>query len=287
MYSDDDPPDAEPLNAEPPDAEPLDYLAHLARDSARFVDVLRIATPGARVPTCPDWDADGLLWHLAEVQWFWGAIVGRGLTTDAEVEALVRGPKPADRDRLLAHFSQASADLQRSLRDASPQTRAWTWSDDQTVGFILRRQAHEAMIHRLDAELTTARRTPMDAGLSADGVDEVLRFLDVAAPSGFESRPDPAQTVLLRTTDHTRSWLVTLGQLNGIEGDGTPHDDPDLTVLALDGGSGTRTPAAIVSGVAADLDCWLWHRPPVGEVTRTGDPRVLERFDQSMASALS
>jgi len=287
MYSDDDPPDAEPLNAEPLDAEPLDYLAHLARDSARFVDVLRIATPGARVPTCPDWDADDLLWHLAEVQWFWGAIVGRGLTTDAEVEALVRGPRPADRDGLLAHFSRASADLQQNLRAASPQTRAWTWSDDRTVGFILRRQAHEAMIHRLDAELTTGRRTPMDASLSADGIDEVLRFLDVPAPSGCESRPDQAQTVLLRTTDHVRSWLVTLGQLTGIEDDGTPRDDPDLTVVALDGGSGTGKPAATVSGVAADLDCWLWHRPPVGEVTRTGDPRVLGRFDQTMASALS
>src|SRR5665811_2356206 len=44
----------------------LDYLSHLALDSARFVEVLRQAPSGARVPTCPDWDADDLLWHLGE-----------------------------------------------------------------------------------------------------------------------------------------------------------------------------------------------------------------------------
>jgi hypothetical protein len=47
----------------------LDYVAHLARESARFADVLRAAPAPARVPTCPEWDAVDLLWHLARVQW--------------------------------------------------------------------------------------------------------------------------------------------------------------------------------------------------------------------------
>ncbi len=63
MYS-----DAEPLDAAPPDAAPPEYVTHLARDSARFVSVLRTTPAGTRVPTCPGWDADDLLWHLAEVQ---------------------------------------------------------------------------------------------------------------------------------------------------------------------------------------------------------------------------
>jgi hypothetical protein len=58
----------------------LDYLDHLARESARFVAVLRDTAPGARVPSCPDWDADDLLWHLAEVQWNWGTIVREHIT---------------------------------------------------------------------------------------------------------------------------------------------------------------------------------------------------------------
>lgn len=80
--------------------------------------------------------------------------------------------------------------------------------------------------------------------------------MDVAAPSGCESRPDPAQTVLFRTTDHVRSWLVALGQLTGIKEDGTPHDDPGLAVIALDGASETSKPAATVRGVRSRPDWW-------------------------------
>ncbi|MDQ5840661.1 MAG: maleylpyruvate isomerase N-terminal domain-containing protein, partial [Chloroflexota bacterium] len=103
----------------------LDYLNHLVRDSARFVEVLRRTGPGKRVPTCPDWDADDLLWHLAEVQWFWGSIAGRGLTDHADVEALDNGGRPADRDGLLALFGRASSDLHHHLITASPDAPAW------------------------------------------------------------------------------------------------------------------------------------------------------------------
>jgi len=50
----------------------VDYRAHLAEESARFAEVIAEVPPDARVPSCPDWSADDLLWHLAEVQWFWG-----------------------------------------------------------------------------------------------------------------------------------------------------------------------------------------------------------------------
>ena len=36
--------------------------------------------------------------------------------------------------------------------------------DDHTVGFIRRKQAHEALIHRIDAEVAAGNRTPMDPG---------------------------------------------------------------------------------------------------------------------------
>lgn len=266
------------------DATTLDYLDHLARDSARFVEVLRQAPSGARVPTCPDWDADDLLWHLADVQWFWGTIVGRGLTTQAEVNALERDARPDDRDALLAFFESASADLHRHLSAASPDTPAWTWADEQTTGFIRRRQAHEALIHRLDAELTAGHRTPMDADLCADGVDEALRVIYAGAPPWGRFTPDQAQTVRVQTTDTGSSWLVTLGQFTGTEDDGTVHDEPDLDVAVSD--TGGRT-AATVSGAAADLDCWLWHRPTEGEIERAGDSLVLERLDQTIAPGIN
>lgn len=262
----------------------LDYLAHLARDSARFVEVLRATPPGTRVPTCPDWEADDLLWHLSEVQWFWASVVGRGLTAPADVEALDNGGRPGGRQELLEHFDRASADLQHQLSASSPDTSAWTWSDDHSVAFIRRRQAHEALIHRVDAEITADDRTPMDADLSTDGVDEVLRIMYGGAPSWGHFTPDPPLTLRVRTTDTDRSWLLTLGQFAGTDDDGTEHDERDLRVAATEVG---EPAAATVSGAAADLNCWLWHRPPVGQIETTGDQAVLDRFDQTIAPGIS
>ncbi|HYB86961.1 MAG TPA: hypothetical protein VEC76_08935 [Streptosporangiaceae bacterium] len=42
-----------------------------------------------------------------------------------------------------------------------------------------------------------------------------------------------------------------------------------------------------IRGTAADLDCWLWHRPPFGPVTPSGDPRVLGQFEAIIAPGIS
>ncbi len=272
-----------------PRSPALDYLDHLARDSARFVEALRQTNPETRVPSCPDWDADDLLWHLAEVQWFWGAIAGRGLTRGEDVEALDNGGRPSDREGLLAYFASATADLHGALSASTPETPAWTWSDEQSIGFIRRRQAHEALIHRLDAELTAGDRTAMDPDLATDGVDELLHVMYGGTQPWGRFTPDPTQTVAVHTTDTDRSWLVTLGQFTGTGPDGTTYDEPDLAVASSDdAASDTREPpAATLRGVAADLDCWLWHRPPLGEVERGGDPSVLSRFDETIAPGIN
>lgn len=277
------------------DARPggIDYLGHLSRDSERFLEVLAHADPGARVPTCPDWDADDLLWHLAEVQWFWGAIVGRGLTGDEDAEDLHSTGKPSrpgGREGLLAFFTQASAHLHSTLSSTAPATPAWTWWPvDQTVGFIRRRQAHEALIHRLDAELTAGDRTPMDADLSTDGVDEALTIMYGGLPPWAHFAPEPAHTVRVETTDTHRSWLLTLGQLTGTDPEGTHYDEAGMAVSSSDEevASGADESAATVRGTAADLDCWLWRRPPTGIIDRAGDPSVLERLDQTIAAGIS
>jgi len=271
------------MNSAPASSD-LDYLAHLAHDSARFVEALGQTRPGTRVPTCPDWDSDDLLWHLADVQWFWGTIVGRGLTAHADVEALAHEDRPSNRDGLLAFFRRASHDLHRNLSTAPPETPAWTWADDQSVAFIRRRQAHEALIHRVDAELCADDRTPMDPDLSSDGVDEVLRVMYGGAPPWANFTPDPTMTIRVQTTDTGRSWLLTLGQFTGTDKGGTAHDEPDLRVAAADN---AEPAAATVSGAAADLNCWLWHRPPVGQIERAGDPTALERLDQTIAPGIT
>ena len=105
------------------------------------------------------------------------------------------------------------------LAATPPDTPAWTWSEDQTVGFIRRRQAHEALIHRVDAELTAGRRTPMDPGLSADGVDEALRVMYGGVPPWGIFTPTGAGTLRLRAPDTGNTWLVTTGRFTGTDPD--------------------------------------------------------------------
>ena len=86
-----------------------DYLEHLRAESRRFRDVLADCDPDARVPGCPDWDAADLLWHLAEVQWFWGKTIRTRPAPPGE-----RDPGRNDRtsyDDLLAAFDEYSAGL--------------------------------------------------------------------------------------------------------------------------------------------------------------------------------
>jgi uncharacterized protein (TIGR03083 family) len=259
----------------------LDYLAHLGRESARFAEAIATVPPAAPVPPCPEWTADDLLWHLGWVQWWWAAIVRDGLTgPDAR---LLVPERPPGRPGLLEFCQRASRDLRQALGTKSPDAPAWTWSDDHTVGFIRRKQAHEALIHRVDAEVTAGSRTPMDPRLSADGVDEVLRVMYSGVPDWGSFAADESKTLRLRATDTGDSWLITLGRFTGTDPEGTSYDEPDFSVA--DGDPGAPA-SALIGGTAADLDCWLWHRPPAGAIDQSGDSGVLAEFTTAIAAGI-
>jgi uncharacterized protein (TIGR03083 family) len=260
----------------------LDFVVHLARESARFGEVIRELPPDAPVPSCPDWTADDLLWHLGWVQWWWGTIVRDNMTGPQAEELMPE--RPAGRRALQAFYERASGDLGEILAAARPDAPAWTWSEDQTVGFIRRRQAGEALIHRIDAELAAGSRTSVDPLLGADGVDEALRIMYGGAPEWGRFTPDSAKTVRLLATDTGDAWLVTLGRFTGTGPDGTSYDEPDIHASASDPGGET---AALISGSAADLDCWLWHRPPLAQIERSGDQEVLSDFESAIAPGIN
>ena len=104
------------------------------------------------MPSCPDWTADDLLWHLAWVQSWWATIVRDNITGPDARQLLPE--RPAARPGLLEFYDQASQDLREILSTVSADTPAWTWSDDHTVRFLGHKQAHEALIHGFDAEIT-------------------------------------------------------------------------------------------------------------------------------------
>src|SRR6185437_12305786 len=101
-----------------------------------FAAVLRDVDPAARVPSCPDWTAADLLWHLAEVHWFWATIVSDRVTDEAQVEAVdARKPaRPESLTDLLALYERTTDQLTDALGAAHDDTAVWTWAPEQTVG---------------------------------------------------------------------------------------------------------------------------------------------------------
>lgn len=264
------------------------YVAHVEADSTRFVEALEQVPPDSSVPTCPGWSAADLLDHLRQVQWRWGRVVADGLTDSGAARALQAPPRPEAYDELLAAARATATDLASTLRDAPPDRPAYSWTADRTAGFTQRRQAHEACIHRLDAELVLAPDgsaiTPVDALLAADGVDEALRVFVAACPSWADVTPTPGRTLRVVATDTGTTWLVTLARLTGTDKRGREHDRASVVVAGDDHADGHVRPAAIVSGPAEDLQAWLWGRPTRADLHRTGDPAVLGEFDGVVAA---
>jgi uncharacterized protein (TIGR03083 family) len=253
-----------------------DYLQHIRDESRRFREVLTTCDPAARVPGCPDWSASDLLWHLAEVQWFWARTVRTRPEAPDEDGA---GPvRPENHEALLAAFDEYSASLVRELEQADPAEAAWTWSTDQTVGFTFRRQAHEALIHRLDAEQAAGDVTPLDPRLSADGVLECLDVMFGGCPPWGQFHPLPHHVRVDCTDTGDRVW-VQLGRFVGTDPrDDKHYDDNDIHVVA---DPGTEADA-VVAGPAASLDAWLWRRGDDAEIEVHGDRAVYDHFREAV-----
>jgi uncharacterized protein (TIGR03083 family) len=251
----------------------LPFLDHLAHESARFARVLADAPKEAPVPTCPDWHADDLLGHLTDVQWFWGEVAERRVTRSSDLEALEasRPVRPADRTGLLALFGEVSDRLHRVLSQTPPQTELWMWADDHSAAYISRRQAHEALIHRIDAELTAgADRSPVDCRLAADGVDEALRIMRGFNPEDGLTAEPTGRPVTVSVVDGMHTWTVTPVHVTGTDSDADGWDVHRLLVT-----DGSEPSVAEICGSAADLDCWLWNRPTKDALTSTGDEGAL------------
>ena len=249
-----------------------DYLHHLRQESQRFRDVLADCAPTNRVPGCPAWDAADLLWHLAGVQRFWAQTIRTRPAAPGEADEAP--PRPDSYAGLLAAFDEYSADLVAQLEKADPAEPAWTWADEQTVGFTFRRQALEALVHRLDAEQTAGQVTPMDPALAADGVDECLDVMFGGCPPWGEFAPLP-HYVRVDITDTGDAVWVQIGRFSGTDPqDDVHHDEDDIHVVADPG----VEPDAVISGPAGPLNAWLWRRGEDSQIHVTGDKRVYDHF---------
>jgi uncharacterized protein (TIGR03083 family) len=216
----------------------------------------------ARVPGCPDWNTDDLLWHLAEVQWFWGTVIA----TRPAGPPQDHPDRPQGRSALLDFFDQASAALIEALTDADPAEQAWSWASEQTVGFTLRRQAHEVLIHRLDAEQTAGDITPLPADLAGDGVAELMEVIHGSQPPAWARFTPSGLHTAIELTDTATRIRVATGLFQGTDPKSGEHYD-GAHLLRVDDGPAD----VVVRGPAGDIDAWLWRRRNETGIVIDGD----------------
>ena len=220
-----------------------EYLPVLARTNARFADAAAEAVLArgwaATVPGCPGWRLADLVWHLAEVQHFWAWVVRTRAVDPSGYAEPTRHPD----DELLGFLAAQNAELETVLAGADPAERVWTWAPRRDVGFVLRRQTHEAVVHTVDVEQVLGDVRPIPPDVALDGLDE---WLEVMVPGALpEGPPEEAHPVVLHAVDA----------------------DAERTLFP-----GTRPfPIATLTGTAGDLLLTVWRRVPLDVLTVDGD----------------
>lgn len=255
----------------------MDYAGVIAQESERAADALAEASPAAPVPSCADWSAADLAYHLGEVQDFWSQIVGNAPAGPDDAQDTDRRPD----DELVPFLRTRTQALLGALAAHDPDDPCWSWSaTGGTVAWVLRRQAHEALVHRVDAQ-QTAGLPVADPGvaLAADGVDEMLGVMVSGLPPWASFTPD-GQRVRLLATDAGREWVMAFGRFHGTSPTtGTVYDEECAELVGEAPWEGEdEDVTASVTGRAWDLELWLWGRGGADGLTVDGDTAAVDRL---------
>lgn len=237
----------------------IDFVEAIRRESTLLADVagkLPLETP---VPSCPGWTLGDLVGHLGTVQTFVATMVETRAQERLDRKTL---PAAAVGPPVVPWFREATVRLVRALVTTDPSTPMWTWTRERNAGYWARRQAHEAAIHRWDAEHTAGAPGPVDAALAVDGVDELLELHLGTRSEKFVGEPC---TVHLHATDAAGEWFLRLG--------------PDGLVVEHRHAKGD----VAARGKASDLDLFLWGRLGDSALEVLGNRAILERVQRLTA----
>jgi len=246
-----------------PLVEVAEHLAVLRSEGARLAAAVTAAGPDAAVPSCPGWTVRDLVRHLGGVhRWATRIVADRRRQPWNPDLAEVAGPWPDD-TALVGWLAEGHAALIDTLAAAGPDLDCWTFLRAPTpLAMWSRRQAHETVIHRVDAELAaqvpTARREDLPAPVAADGIDELLSCF-ITRRTG-QLRADRPTTLLVACTDAPGEWLVTIS------------DQPVRT------GPPGPAPDSTLRGPATQLYLALWNRRSTDGLVADGAPWVRDLF---------
>ena len=179
----------------------------------------------AIVPTCPEWNNLELLNHMKMVWWFAASQIAAGNEHERTVPSDEMKNSPLEQlEHLLDTFQ---------INDFS--SPCWSWTTNRTVGFWVRRMAHENTVHNWDTEGTLGAHSSVPPLLAVDGIEEKL-FMH-PADADF-----PDASIHLHCTDCEGEWMLASsgGELE----------------IKREHGKGD----AAVKGRAEDILLYLWGR---------------------------
>ena len=219
---------------------------------------------------CPGWTGRDLATHLAGVYRWVSHMVREQLDAPPGKELraeLFVDPDPSDDAGVLQRLRDGADLVTSALRAAPLDATVWTvWEAGQPGReFWIRRQLHETVVHRVDAQ-NAGRKEPdvvsgaeLDPAVAADGVDEMML--------GFAFRYtklhlDAPATLVLQATDAEHAWWAQLGHDAPVFGRDEPPTPADTTVR----------------GVAGELLLLLWNRREPDGLDVQGDHDVLAQW---------
>jgi uncharacterized protein (TIGR03083 family) len=185
----------------------------IEKEGALVVAILRQVPEEWAVPTCPGWSLERLGDHLGKVYAMASAALEMGAATEAPPPEArqQRTPGTEAAEWVEARLARL-VDVLDSVDDDSP---CWTFAyGDGTPRFWWRRQVHESLIHRVDAELAVLSSSqpeqfvgegvglsPVAADVGIDGVTEFLELLGHTEVDWEDLRLGEAATIHLHSTD--------------------------------------------------------------------------------------
>ena len=195
------------------------------------------ADPGRAIPACPGMTVGDLVLHVGTIFHVVSEWVSDGRRPAGN-------PAPPAGEDVLGWTRDGADALGGLLADLDPTAPCATWSaTDRTVGFWIRRMAHETAVHRVDVAQALELPWSIDPALADDGVDEVMElWLGTQLGSAVQGT----------------GRVVRVGERWSVRLLGTLVDYP------LPGGPAD----AIVDGEPAAVWAWAWGRSdaehPVG-----------------------
>ncbi|MGE0880203.1 MAG: maleylpyruvate isomerase family mycothiol-dependent enzyme [Acidimicrobiia bacterium] len=237
---------------------PIDYLTHLRREMAAISAAGRRGPLDAAVVHCPGWDLARLVGHVGRVYRMATIAVLSG-SPEQSSEAPERPPTEGD---IVSWFDTGASALIDALASTPVDAPAFNFSKEpRTAAFWSRRQAHESLIHRFDAESAVGTAAPLDAELAVDSIEEIFSMW-VPLRLGERDDIDLGGTMHIHATDADGEWMVRVVDGRIVVEHG--HAKGDVAVR----------------GPASSLALLLWHRLPADDpsLERFGDPGVLDRW---------